>query len=113
MNHAFEDYLLETLIKKDSIQNIIQENSSYQAIEKINNQINPIYKDFVRLTCLDKESSTNIYYINDNKLLTDNYNYNLTFSIFLYKRIEDFKMKLININILDLNQKFIQDEKVD
>lgn len=113
LNHAFEDYLLETLIKKDSIQNIIKENSSYQAIEKINNQINPIYKDFVRLTSLDKESSTNIYYINDNKLLTDNYNYNLTFSIFLYKRIEDFKMKLININILDLNQKFIQDEKVD
>lgn len=54
LNHAFEDYLLETLIKKDSIQNIIQENSSYQAIEKINNQINPIYKDFVRLTCFQQ-----------------------------------------------------------
>lgn len=114
LNHAFEDYLLETLIKKDSIQNIIQENSSYQAIEKINKQlINPMYKDFIRLTSLNKESSTNINYINDNKLLTDNYNYNLTFSLFLYKRIEDFKLKLININILDLNHKFIQDEKVD
>lgn len=114
LKHSFEEYLLETIIKKDSIQKMIQENSSYQAIEEINKQlINPMYKDFIRLTSLNKESSTNIYYIKDNKLLTDNYNYNLTFSLFLYKRIEDFKLKLININILDLNHKFIQDEKVD
>lgn len=108
LNRSFEGYLFENIIEKDSLQNIIQENSSFEAIEKINKQlINPLYKDYVELTSLDKESSTSLFYINKNRLLADNYNYNLVFSIFLYKRVEDLKIKLANINILKITEKLL------
>lgn len=108
LNRSFEGYLFENIIEKDSLQNIIQENSSFEAIEKINKQlINPLYKDYVELTSLNKESSTSLFYINKNRLLAYNYNYNLVFSIFLYKRVEDLKIKLANINILKITEKLL------